>query len=74
MQRQANQMHFIDDPYLTDKQGAKLFGVSVATYWRRVKDKTLPPPIRFGGCSRWRLSELEAVRLRLEAARRGEGS
>ncbi|MEO1474065.1 MAG: helix-turn-helix domain-containing protein [Pseudomonadota bacterium] len=62
-------MHNVNDPYLTDKEGARLMGVSVPTWWRRVKDKTLPPPIKFGGCSRWRLSEIEAVRSKLEAAR-----
>jgi predicted DNA-binding transcriptional regulator AlpA len=55
------------DPYVSDKVGAHLFGFSVATYWRRVADGTIPRGIMIAGCRRWRLSELEAVRKRIEA-------
>lgn len=40
------------DPLLRDKEIAGMFGISTATVWRRVKDRTLPPPIKFGGMSR----------------------
>lgn len=49
------------DPLIRDVQGAALLGCSKATFWRRVADKTLPPPIKIGGMSRWRLSEIEAA-------------
>ena len=41
--------------------GAALLGISPATYWRRVKDKTLPEPIRIAGVTRWRLDDLKAA-------------
>ena len=57
----------LHDPYLADKVAANLFGFSVATFWRRVADGTIPRGVKIGGCRRWRLSDLEAVRKRLEA-------
>lgn len=59
----ANPLH---DPYVTCREGAGLFGVSVSTFWRRVKDRTIPPGAKIGGSRRWRLSQLEAVRQRLD--------
>jgi predicted DNA-binding transcriptional regulator AlpA len=56
----------LHDPYVDCRQGADLYGVSVSTFWRRVKDGTIPPGVKFGGSRRWRLSKLEAVRQRLE--------
>jgi predicted DNA-binding transcriptional regulator AlpA len=49
------------DPLVCCKEGAAMIGGSVSTWWRRVADGTLPPPIRIGGMSRWRRSEIEAV-------------
>ena len=49
---------------ISDKEGAALYGCSVATWWRRVADGTLPKPIRIGGMSRWPISEvLEVIEL-----------
>ena len=53
-------------PVLLDvKAVAALFQSSPATIWRRVKDGTLPQPIRIGGLTRWSRAEIEAV---IEAA------
>ena len=41
--------------------GAVLLDISPATFWRRVKDKTLPEPIRIAGVTRWRLDDLKAA-------------
>ena len=60
----GNPLH---DPYLPDREGARLFGFSVSTFWRRVADGTIPTGVKIGGCRRWRLSDLEAVRKRIEA-------
>ncbi|KAA9010173.1 helix-turn-helix transcriptional regulator [Histidinibacterium aquaticum] len=49
----------ITDPLIRDKDGAKMINASVATWWRRVADGTFPPPIKIGGMSRWRMSEIE---------------
>ena len=32
----------LHDPYLPDREGARLFGFSVSTFWRRVADGTTP--------------------------------
>lgn len=54
------------DPLIRDEDIATLFGCSTATVWRRVADKTLPAPVRFGGLTRWPASEIQAV---IEAAK-----
>ena len=45
-----------------DRDVAKILNISVSSVWRRVQDKTLPPPIRIGRATRWPASEInEAV-------------
>ncbi|WP_089235606.1 helix-turn-helix domain-containing protein [Tropicimonas sediminicola] len=57
------------DPLIRDAEGAVLLGCSKATWWRRVADGTLPPPIKIGGMSRWRRSDVVAVIDRADAER-----
>lgn len=54
---------------LSDGESAAWAGVSRATFWRRVKDRTFPQPIRIGGSTRWRRDELVAAIDRITAAR-----
>ena len=49
------------DPLIRDREGAAMFGVSTSTWWRRVADGTINPPVKIGGASRWPLSEIEAL-------------
>ena len=51
---------------ISDVETAKLLGCSRTTVWRRVKDRTLPQPVKFGSLSRFVLSEISA---RVEAAK-----
>ena len=55
--------------YLADRQVAVRYGVHRTTIWGWVKsDPTFPKPVTLSpGCTRWRLSDLEAW----EAARAG---
>lgn len=48
--------------YLSDYQLANRFGVSRQTTWRwAATDPTFPKPIKLSaGCTRWKLSDLEA--------------
>ena len=46
---------------LNDATAAEWLGISRATFWRRVRDKTFPEPIRIGGATRWRRDELLAA-------------
>ena len=57
---------------LSDQGVAALLGMSRASVWRRVKDKTLPEPIRIGGLTRWCRAEIEAVIKAALAARDAE--
>lgn len=57
------------DPLLKDKEAAALLGMSVPTFWRRVRDKTVPTPIKLGSMSRWPRSEVLDVIERAKAAR-----
>jgi len=43
----------------SDKTVAKMIDGSRATVWRRVKDHTLPQPIKIGGLTRWVVSEVQ---------------
>ncbi len=54
---------------IRDTDVAKMIGGSRATVWRRVADGVLPRPIKFGGMTRWVLSEVEAAIARQVAAR-----
>jgi predicted DNA-binding transcriptional regulator AlpA len=38
-----------------------LFGVSAPTVWRWSKSGLLPSPVKFGGITGWRVSDLRAV-------------
>lgn len=59
----------ITDPLIRDAEGAAMMGCSKATFWRRVADGTIPPAIKIGGTSRWRMSEIEAVIAKAEEQR-----
>lgn len=54
------------DTLLRDKEVAAQLGVSVPTFWRRVKDGTIPRPLKIGSLSRWQQSDIKAV---IDAAR-----
>lgn len=58
--------------FLTDKSVAARYCVSRPTIWGWVReDPTFPKPIKFSpGCTRWKLSEIEAW----EAAKAGEAA
>ncbi len=58
-----------DDILITDKQGASLLLCSVPTFWRRVKDGTIPKPLKIGRTSRWLRSDILAVIERAAAER-----
>jgi predicted DNA-binding transcriptional regulator AlpA len=62
----------IIDPLIRDKEGAAMLGCSVPTFWRRVADRTIKPPVKIGGTSRWPQSEILAVIELAKAARVAE--
>lgn len=57
------------DPLLRVREGAALLACSEPTFWRRVADGTIPPPLKIGGISRWPQSEIIAVIERAKAQR-----
>ncbi len=55
--------------YLSDKQVAGRFNVSRQTIWRWCRDEGFPEPINLSpGCTRWKLSTVEAWESAKEAA------
>jgi predicted DNA-binding transcriptional regulator AlpA len=46
---------------LTDRDCAEMLSCSRATFWRRVKDGTIPKPIKLCGLTRWKKEEIEAA-------------
>lgn len=43
---------------LTDKDVAALFSCGVSTVWRWASNGTIPKPVKIGGVSRWRMTDL----------------
>lgn len=41
------------------KQAASMLSIGVSTLWRDVKAGKLPAPVKVGGATRWRVSDLE---------------
>ena len=58
---------------VSDREAARLLGVSRSSWWRRVADGTMPPPLKIGGATRWRADEIEAAIERLAAGRERQG-
>lgn len=57
------------DPLLTCKEAAAILGLSIPTFWRRIKDGTVPKPVKLGGAFRWPQSEILNVIEKAKAAR-----
>lgn len=59
----------VADPLLTARESAAVLQVSIPTFWRRVADRTVPPPVKIGALSRWPRSEISAVIEKAKASR-----
>ena len=57
------------DPLIRDTEGAAILCCSKATFWRRVQEGAIPRPLKIGGTSRWRRSDIEAVIAKAEEQR-----
>lgn len=44
---------------IRDAEGAAMLGCSKATFWRLVAKGAIPPPIKIGGMSRWKVSDVQ---------------
>lgn len=40
------------------REAATMLGIGVSTLWREAKANRLPPPVKIGGATRWRVSDL----------------
>lgn len=65
----ATELTTLPDPLLNVQESARLAGVSVPTFWRRVADGTFPQPVKLGKLSRWPRSEIIDAFERMKAAR-----
>jgi predicted DNA-binding transcriptional regulator AlpA len=59
----------LPDPLLNAQESARLAGVSVPTFLRRVADGTFTRPVKLGNLSRWPRSEIIDGIERRKAAR-----
>ncbi len=41
-----------------DKEAAAMLSMGVSTFWAKVKAGAVPAPVRIGGLTRWRVSDL----------------
>lgn len=48
----------LEHSLLRERDACSLLGISRATLWRRVKDGTIPQPVKIGGATRFPLSEI----------------
>ena len=54
--------------FLNVEQVARRYNTSIASIWRWKSEGHFPAPVRVGkGCTRWRLSDLEAYEATLRA-------
>lgn len=58
------------DPLLSDREVAKMLGCARSTLWRWAADGIFPKPLKIGGMSRWRQSDLNTVIEQAESKRR----
>jgi predicted DNA-binding transcriptional regulator AlpA len=49
------------DCLIRDAQGAAILGCSKATFWRLVAKGAISPPIKIGGMSRWKVSDVQKL-------------
>lgn len=42
-------------------EAAQLLSMGKSTFWREVKKKTVPGPVKIGGLTRWRVADLMRV-------------
>ena len=42
------------------REVASILGIGVSTLWRNVRADKIPAPIKVGGATRWRVSEIVA--------------
>lgn len=54
---------------IRDTDGAEILGCSKATFWRLVGKGDIPQPIKIGGMSRWKVSDVQALIARASEAR-----
>ena len=54
---------------LSDREAAELMNCGKSTIWRWASEGVIPRPLKIGGMSRWKMSDLEAVIAKAEAHR-----
>lgn len=57
------------DRLLNDREAASMLDCGRSTLWRWAADGIIPKPLKIGGMSRWRQSDIEAVIAKAETAR-----
>jgi len=40
-------------------EAARILSIGKSTFWRHVAEKRLPQPVKIGGATRWRVSDLQ---------------
>lgn len=62
------------DTLLNARESAKILGISVPTFWRRVADGTVPSAIKIGNLSKWQRSDIVGVIEKAKAQRNVEAA
>ena len=57
----TTQDDMMTDTLLTDREVAAILGCSRSSLWRWAADGTVPRPLRIGGMSRWRQSDIKGL-------------
>ncbi|WP_234975008.1 helix-turn-helix domain-containing protein [Variovorax paradoxus] len=45
--------------YVPAAEAARMLSMGKSTFWREVKNKNLPAPVKLGGLTRWRVADLQ---------------
>ncbi len=40
-------------------EAARMLSMGESTFWRKVKEHVIPQPVKIGGMTRWRVSDLQ---------------
>jgi len=54
---------------ISDREASKLLGCGRSTLWRWAADGIIPKPLKIGGMSRWKMSDIEKLIEKAEAER-----
>jgi predicted DNA-binding transcriptional regulator AlpA len=51
----------VDRLLVTAAEASRMLAMGKSTFWREVKNRNVPAPVKIGGLTRWRVSDLQRL-------------